>query len=1285
MAAVAPNPYINEVAGIAADLYRNDLAKKYIDGETPPSYLIRLGIDNAKINNFFDVILPNISGFKDALKDLPLIKNNNIRLLGDLSHDVKRIVFKSFSRPLTEGEDNVINYLGKASGLDEPNREDIDRIVRSFFTNEGKGISVDNDNIYDEMEKTIGQSINDDEIIIPNTDNNTYTSRFKEKIENLGCNTILLDAQTGNVIRDYFTFVGFGTRWIYLCPTVSETDGATKPVKPTIEKEYNMTFLDNLSPFFVKNFFDSRIHKFSVDGQVGTIEVNSTNLPLPGFPISASIRNGFSVNSICKALNFPTVRGTDGVNPNELTINGPPAGVIPDSNKGDILLLKTITDYSQVYYAAFLYHVLGYKTLFITNDTFCLRFAKLFKLPFVLYAGGKTVKGYIFNKDVLKLEQKEIIQILTSIKSYQENAPRIKADIDRNFDTLKARYTKEFNNTSDVSELISNNKILDTLDEIKKRFDKKITTLNAIPPIPDISAITPEFVRDLPDLRQFVDLLQLSTLNIESFSKYFFDNENIDKLMKTQYTNVMKQVRVSIEACEETVNTVEYDTYYKYLVNYVANSPFNEIPNFELLLMALSFYRKTGCYQYLIQYFFTRKANTSDEDYENQLNKLVLVAYYCSLLTFTTSKDFGILGNIFFILKPTKPTENLINEQIEKFIPIISFIKPLDYVPNDIEPNEAYSLYLLSSHLNTHKTNYMTNGSKSVINSKKAFEVYFNLINGPISNENIEEAIKEKNEIYSKYKITKGGIPILEPSYDVTLREIIRTQNLIDLKKYRNTLFDISKEVVPDRKGNAHHYFSVVVIDSIIRKIEEATAAGFSSLNNLLKGKDLDIIYNNLDKYWSAPGKSSIDNEDFIKSNEYFISLFNRLITNDTLKIKTNFELEFSLPTQSTAKRARKSGGGGNIRDDVYKIRPYNIDTDEPLEIMEQSITNDNLYYSFDKYKRILNEIPPGKTYKGSIVSNILDPLVQKIITDFKDKSMDKYIDKLTFYNSMLNILILLRADALESNEGDDYEYNLNQLTLQFIRFDYDSTITSTDLCLFLLDKLLENRTTEKYFKYLIDTSKQIEILSIFEKTFGKVMKLISELKEIKLLKKRGKTNKLSKSKIAKYGSKKKELNELKINKKVSVPPVFAAAPVLPPPIFAAVPPTAASNGYRMKLEEISTPPASPRVSRTVSLANNTSVNTFGNPIVSHNRNGNPVFINKSSGTLYRYNTNRATKQTIRTKVGHISNLARIQTVSAVPGGGKRFKLTRRKKSKGYKKYYKNTHKKNLKRKTRKA
>jgi hypothetical protein len=89
----------------------------------------------------------------------------------------------------------------------------------------------------------------------------------------------------------------------------------------------------------------------------------------------------------------------------------------------------------------------------------------------------------------------------------------------------------------------------------------------------------------------------------------------------------------------------------------------------------------------------------------------------------------------------------------------------------------------------------------------------------------------------------------------------------------------------------------------------------------------------------------------------------------------------------------------------------------------------------------------------------------------------------LNFYNDMLNILKILKSDAYESNEAIEFQYKLDELTLFFIQYDYDESLTPFDLIIFMIHNLLNNDTLEKYFKNLLQPAKElIPLLEIFDK-----------------------------------------------------------------------------------------------------------------------------------------------------------------------------------------------------------
>jgi hypothetical protein len=551
-----------------------------------------------------------LSKFNKKIIKFAQIPKNNTRILGDLVHDINGLVISKVKSNNGRSERDVIDYLVTESGNSDANKINIRKEVETdFLTTTGNA-----------RPSAITKWLND-----YLKENNLYLEASKQSddietfIRNLGdCKTILLDSQFENIVTNYFANQGF----TYLFPTVCLTDGATKLASKTVDK-VGITFKTHFADFAVHNFFDSRKHTFSTsNNKNASIRVTKPGVaggagaavPPDVTILEASVEGGFSVNGIAHVALDNIARGkgvvqSDGIN--KPKIEEP----ISLNKKLELILLKTITDYSQVYYAAVLWHILGYKTVFITNDTFCLPLACLWELPFVILSKiNDPPECYIFSKGVIDIVEDTKRRL---DKLYDINLEEMQHDIIKAINDYISRYEEQFYTTGIIKELLASDIAIKDLNDIKSSVNDKFSQLKKIQAADKSddnykSLLAMGFSTD-KDLKTSINTIMLG------------DNQKVLKQVEKKYTKINSQIKSQIEVLRNEISTnynkigINISKFYNYfrgllfetknLSELFEKKNLSELSSDNLieLFIALTFYETPSAVSTLLQYYFSDK------------------------------------------------------------------------------------------------------------------------------------------------------------------------------------------------------------------------------------------------------------------------------------------------------------------------------------------------------------------------------------------------------------------------------------------------------------------------------------------------------------------------------------------------------------------------------------------------------------------------------------------------------------------------------------------------------
>lgn len=1060
-----------------------------------------------------------IDNFNERLNLISVVPDNNIRILADLTHDIGgRVGYDINVTPPTYGKNNIIKYLIDNSNAYKNNSkkasvyEKIDSFLRRQNPDKPDEPRTANEiNILAWFDR---DSNIDDYEYIPDSEGE-YMEKFRAYLERQGCNTIILDSFNSNPIEYHFknSQAGEEVKWIYLNSSVCNTDAGSKIGQAKIE-QYNMSFINELSPFNVLKFFNSRKHTFSYDDRTGfgTIQCLSKEATIL---LETSIKGGFSVDGLCKKIGFGVPR--NGANPNQPIIKGVP---FDEKKKAELLLIKTITDYSQVYYAAFLYHILNIKTLFITNDRFCLRIAKLFELPYVLRSISREKnKGYIFAPDARLVNDTQIANIINKFKYYITNDENIKLITNTKYNEIETYLINKYDSTVLVEDIIAIDIKLQAIESIKikyihifEEFNEIIVDLNKKGVFSDgfnVSTLTPA---EKIKIQTYVNLLKLNNDN-DSFSTYFINKDREIELINAEIDTISSRIKLRSQAVIDTDTLKNFMTIFDELLSSTKKLQFT--PTIKPFLLALIFFGRPYLYQFFFELYFTEPVGMPAGNYELQINEFRILARYMYVLYIMLASNEGILKVLFSKITNISAITNKLKSILPDILPISYFINmnvnidvptvPVGEVPKIIAKKVMSSLY------NVSRENFM-NARPKVEENKKAIEMYADFYNASILTEGPYIPYFFIPNLLINDKISR----ILEKD----VNSILVGTDLNKLKGLRKELFDkiLKNEPVANSKPPYRDYYLVAYIDNKIASLEPIPP----HTDYLVRSIHLLNIYiiTKTIKRFDAP---------FHRSVNYLVGLIN-MIKPGGISLKSNFivqapvaavavgpeapvavapvapvavapvavasgkkrgrqpnatgETENNEAVEPAAKRPAKGGGNNNSNNKQIIIDKITKEEEEKMmKIINYYITK----YTTDAKKYF---------YKPSISSDYLDTYLQNLITQSNSifsSSMTQNVLKATlesWYDDVYNILNILLDDAKESNEGEDFQDILNKLIIfkqQYI--NQINNITTNDLILYIINTVVNNTIVEKYFFNLFDLQKQIlPLLMVFNSIYTKVL-----------------------------------------------------------------------------------------------------------------------------------------------------------------------------------------------------
>lgn len=932
MAAIAPNALRPPNAPNAADdadipliteQYAIDLAKTLYK-EDSPEYLNIVSTSVKPPDGTKSILQKRIDEFNKIINDLSIIPKNNIRILADLLHDIDQLIDK----PIIGSPYNIVHFLASFSDATADQFADINSGLSALKTKGGK---ASDDKIFEFMDLsnaamntflfTPAAAVAADADAADAADadadeqkENPIIRAFKEIMEKNLCKTIILDSQTGNPIRNNFKRKADDVeQWTFLYPTVCFTDGASKLTEKSI-KSLQIEPKYNLIPFSILKFFDNRIHTFNYNpkSKLSNIEVAKLdNIAVP--LLNASIKGGFSIDGICTSIGFPTPRNAS--DPNQILNIAATLGT-PDK-KAEMLLIKTITDYSQVYYAALLYKVLGIKTLFITNDRFCLRLTKMFNLPFVLYAGGKShlEKCYIFDTSVLELKPEEKSDIIEKINLLKTNAPINYEQVAKdNLQTLKDEYKIYFQKATTIPELIAADIVRKEIEDFFKDIDYKQQLINDI----DIADISDD------QIKQFIILKSISN---ENLSNYLFNLDSKKSYCKIMYSSVQKSINDKISVTVHSVNISSLNKYINYLQDKLDKTlELSTKEDIIYFLLSMTFYKYPLFISVFIQKYFKPEINSNNEEAEgvgaapmqvNDDSKIIIPDENIQICRLILQNMYSI--NIiyrFLTITLAKISSKSINN--ESIIPLNYFLNSQDpiynFIDNPLGEQKTLQLQTIFDNFNSAKKTYEINRDASE-NNKQSLEYYFlnnTLLLSLVKNE-LQKIIDKKylpvnKQINISNPLTRNRIKteLAQEKIDKIERNEIRRKSTIQQNK-KIVLNEIKSKIrnknIENAASDEQKGFITEFIDNLIQSTEEKDRSEL--INIILRAKinayeigskSVDLISRSisdkdfsslivLDAYSSNLFKIPETHINYINSNTIFD--FDKLISNNPSLIQT--------------------------------------------------------------------------------------------------------------------------------------------------------------------------------------------------------------------------------------------------------------------------------------------------------------------------------------------------------------------------------------------------------------
>jgi hypothetical protein len=122
-------------------------------------------------------------------------------------------------------------------------------------------------------------------------------------------------------------------------------------------------------------------------------------------------KQSISLNGLSNEVTGVSGRGSAKKSKDPISIAWENPEAITPADRAQVMIAKQLLDWAQIYFIGFLWHNFGIMFTLITNDTFLLRTAKWFKIPFVMLMSKNGAKLYCFDTRAMVLEEDEKVKI----------------------------------------------------------------------------------------------------------------------------------------------------------------------------------------------------------------------------------------------------------------------------------------------------------------------------------------------------------------------------------------------------------------------------------------------------------------------------------------------------------------------------------------------------------------------------------------------------------------------------------------------------------------------------------------------------------------------------------------------------------------------------------------------------------------------------------------------------------------------------------------------------------
>ncbi len=378
------------------------------------------------------------------------------------------------------------------------------------------------------------------------------------ELRNNGVNTIVLDAQFGNIFKD-----GFGRDMTLLMSTSSKVDGASKMSQKTATT-YGIRYAEDNTQFTLPYLYENVRHSIThTSPNLNRIIINDN-----GTNLAISCKSGISVNAVCKNAGLPIPRKYKNYSGKDIIMDS--ADI--QYGKNHIVMIKTMTDWAQLAYAKLLtMHGIG--TVFITNDQYCLALAAVLGLPYVIQTpttDSDFINYYEFDVNYAELTNEQRIVILQKLIL----TPDYKAILNKSINDIYEiiRKTSECFRRSFAPDAIKI-RIISKLDSVKVRAREiidEIIHLNAIMAARGVPTVANDPAININKYRQLLqEPINITTI-VNDFIKLHMTNICVEFLsfgsQLQRYMNIeintninifINVVQLVVEFCTNDVGVIE--------------------------------------------------------------------------------------------------------------------------------------------------------------------------------------------------------------------------------------------------------------------------------------------------------------------------------------------------------------------------------------------------------------------------------------------------------------------------------------------------------------------------------------------------------------------------------------------------------------------------------------------------------------------------------------------------------------------------------------------------------